>query len=261
VEVIAIDRGPGIANVAASLRDGYSTAGTPGYGLGTLTRMTSGFDLYTQPGRGTVLRFAVHAKGPAAPAAFEAGVVCVAKPGQEVSGDGWCVTGSGATLVALVVDGLGHGVHAAEASAMAERTLRARPEAGAEGHVRALHEALRPTRGAAAAVCTFTPSGASFCGIGNIRAFVRETGSTKHLVSHPGTLGHQMRKAQPWAFQCGTDGLVVMHSDGLGTHWTPGDYAGLETRHPSVIAGVAFRDHWRQNDDATVLVLRPGGLR
>jgi len=34
VEVLALDRGPGVADLAACLRDGFSTAGTPGTGLG-----------------------------------------------------------------------------------------------------------------------------------------------------------------------------------------------------------------------------------
>ena len=57
IEVIAIDRGQGIANVAASLRDGHSTAGSPGLGLGSLSRLASNFDIYSRKGSGTVLPF------------------------------------------------------------------------------------------------------------------------------------------------------------------------------------------------------------
>src|SRR6186713_834156 len=41
IELLALDRGPGIGNLAASLRDGHSTAGTPGTGLGALARLSS----------------------------------------------------------------------------------------------------------------------------------------------------------------------------------------------------------------------------
>ncbi|HEX4883524.1 MAG TPA: ATP-binding protein [Casimicrobiaceae bacterium] len=262
VEVIALDRGPGIANVAACLRDGHSTAGTPGYGLGTLVRITTGLDIYTQAGKGTVLRFAVHArrvepaaKGPTV------GVICVAKPGQDVSGDGWSVVRQGGALAAMVVDGLGHGQHAADAAGAARRTLVERAGTGAERQMHALHEALRPTRGAAAALCSIGDGGGTFCGVGNIRAFLRDAASTRHLVSHPGTLGHQVRKVQTWPFAFGPGTLLLMHSDGLQTQWSLGDYPGLDARHPAVIAGVAFRDHWRRNDDATVLVLKADGGR
>src|ERR1700761_1780467 len=40
IELIALDKGPGISNVAASLTDGYSTAGTPGKGLGAVVRQS-----------------------------------------------------------------------------------------------------------------------------------------------------------------------------------------------------------------------------
>ena len=46
-----------------------------------------------------------------------------------------------------------------------------------------------------------------------------------------------------------------MHSDGISTHWDPGQYPGLIARHPAVIATVLFRDFGRGNDDATVVVL------
>src|SRR5690606_10278518 len=56
IEVLALDRGPGIADPTASLRDGYSTAGSPGTGLGALQRLTGSVDLYTAPAQGVILR-------------------------------------------------------------------------------------------------------------------------------------------------------------------------------------------------------------
>lgn len=49
ISVLAIDRGPGIANVTESLRDGYSTSGSPGTGLGAIRRLSSGFEIYSRP--------------------------------------------------------------------------------------------------------------------------------------------------------------------------------------------------------------------
>lgn len=53
IEVLALDRGPGMADVAACLRDGYSTAGSAGIGLGAVARLSTEFDLYSRPS-GTV---------------------------------------------------------------------------------------------------------------------------------------------------------------------------------------------------------------
>ena len=55
VEILALDKGPGIRDLERSLRDGYSTAGGAGTGLGAISRLSSEFDVYSPPGKGTAL--------------------------------------------------------------------------------------------------------------------------------------------------------------------------------------------------------------
>ena len=55
VEIISIDRGPGIADVSRAMEDGRSTAGSAGTGLGAVRRLSDEFDVFSQPGRGTVI--------------------------------------------------------------------------------------------------------------------------------------------------------------------------------------------------------------
>ena len=55
IEIIALDRGPGMGNLNRALRDGHSTAGSSGTGLGAIRRTASEFDIHSLPGRGTVL--------------------------------------------------------------------------------------------------------------------------------------------------------------------------------------------------------------
>jgi anti-sigma regulatory factor (Ser/Thr protein kinase) len=78
VQVIAIDKGRGIANVGASLRDGYSTAGTSGTGLGAIQRASNTFDVYSGPQGGTVVAATVYPSGEHSPIL---GAVSVAAPG------------------------------------------------------------------------------------------------------------------------------------------------------------------------------------
>lgn len=47
------DRGPGIANIELALKDGYSSGGGLGLGLGGARRLSSEFMIESQPGRGT----------------------------------------------------------------------------------------------------------------------------------------------------------------------------------------------------------------
>ena len=257
VEVIALDRGPGMANVAASMRDGHSTAGSPGLGLGSISRLASGLAIYSQAGHGTVLRIEVWNQVRAARAEVVAGGVCVPKSGEEVSGDAWTASAWEETHRLLVVDGLGHGPDAAMAANAAVRVAGERPELAPDALVSAMHAALRSTRGAAASVASVSARTSSgiYAGVGNIRGFVREQDAVRHLVSHNGTLGQQVRKIQPFDFAFPKNALLVMHSDGIASHWSFDAYPGLARRHPGVIAAVVYRDHARARDDATVAIL------
>jgi len=263
VEAIAVDKGPGMENVQASMRDGYSTGTSPGTGLGSLQRNTTGLEVYSRPGLGTVLRFECWADPARAlpPAAVTVGAVCIAKPGQNVPGDDWAVAGDDERLVAIVADGLGHGPHAATASRLACATVAGHAARAPAEHAVAIHTALRATRGAAAAVAALAPPrGAGvFCGIGNIAACVFVDGVARSLPSHNGTLGHQMRKAQEFDFAFPRGSVLVMHSDGVGTHWDLARYPGLAGRHPALVAAVIHRDFRRGTDDATVVALRHAG--
>src|SRR5262249_48394614 len=87
IEVIALDKGPGIADLAASLRDGHSTRGTLGGGLGALSRLSFDFQAFTQPGRGTALRMELWSRPiPERAPPIEFGGLCLPKPGETVSG-------------------------------------------------------------------------------------------------------------------------------------------------------------------------------
>src|SRR5262249_43467903 len=50
IELVTIDAGPGMRDVTAALRDGHSTAGTLGIGLGAIQRLADFTDLYSVPG-------------------------------------------------------------------------------------------------------------------------------------------------------------------------------------------------------------------
>jgi anti-sigma regulatory factor (Ser/Thr protein kinase) len=260
VEAIALDRGPGIANLAESMRDGYSTAGSPGTGLGALQRMTTRFDMWSAPGKGTIARFEVWPKALGAPprGRWLVGAISVAKPGEEACGDDWLAMERPGRLVLFVTDGLGHGPAAASASHAA--IAAARKHAAMKSHeiMEEVHGALRPTRGAAGAVALIQPEKGlcNYCGIGNISACIRNGGMNRNMVSHNGILGHQVRKIQDFQYPFPASGLVVAHSDGVATHWDLASYPGLEMRHPALAAAALYRDHCRGRDDATVVAAR-----
>ncbi|MFD0820592.1 ATP-binding protein, partial [Micromonospora zhanjiangensis] len=115
VELIAIDAGPGMADLVGSSRDGHSTAGTLGIGLGAIVRQASWFDAHSVPGRGTVLVVQVWPAG-RQPAPGWAGGLVRPLTGETVSGDGFAVRIRDGRHQLLVCDGLGHGPLAAAAT-------------------------------------------------------------------------------------------------------------------------------------------------
>jgi len=258
VEVLALDRGPGMPNVAACIADGYSTAGSAGRGIGAVVRQSNAFDIATWPGVGTAVLARFTAKPPSRepPAPTAAwGAVSVAKPGQEVCGDGWSVSTASVGRSLLVVDGLGHGPEAAEAAVEAVRLFNRYNGHQVDTLVDYIHGGLRATRGAAIAVARHDPAARKivYSGIGNIAGVLAVNGNLRRMVSMAGTAGYNARKIQAFDYPF-ESGLVIMYSDGLSSSWTLDKYPGLATFHPTLIAAILYRDLSRRRDDSTVLV-------
>jgi anti-sigma regulatory factor (Ser/Thr protein kinase) len=276
VELLAIDNGPGIPDLHACFVDGFTTAGSPGNGMGAIQRLADELDVWSAPGLGTLLRIVVWADlAPGAPAGvtghaapIEYGAINLPLEGETLCGDAWSCGYADGEFTAIVADGLGHGTLAHQAARAAVDTFAQLGPASLEQIVVASHEALRPTRGAALGVARIPaealaapiddkpPAAARFCGIGNIAASVWTPHAHRHLVSHAGIAGHQMHKAQAFQVDWPRDALLILHSDGLATRWDLSRYPGLTLRHPALIAAALYRDFARGRDDLTVFVAR-----
>jgi anti-sigma regulatory factor (Ser/Thr protein kinase) len=265
VEMLSLDKGPGIENVGRSFQDGYSTAGTPGTGLGAIARLAALHDIYTQPGHGTALLAQIRKRSRLAPppaAPFESGAVSVPKKGEPVCGDAWGLQQSPSAARLVVADGLGHGLLAAEASRSAVRLSEELPALSGAQLMERIHGALRSTRGAAVAIAEVDAGRGvvQFTGIGNIAGVVlAPSGVVQRMVSHPGTAGHEVHRIVEFQYAWHPASVLVLHSDGVSSNWSLERYPGLAGRHPSLIAGVLYRDHRRERDDATVAVVRHSG--
>ena len=53
VRLTFVDRGPGITDIEQALKDGYTTGGGLGLGLGGAKRLSNEFSIVSQPGAGT----------------------------------------------------------------------------------------------------------------------------------------------------------------------------------------------------------------
>jgi anti-sigma regulatory factor (Ser/Thr protein kinase) len=263
VQLIAVDSGPGFADFHAATRDGHSTTGSLGIGLGVIMRSSTFFDVYSVPGQGTALVSRVAHAAPRKPvvavAPFEVAARSTPKKGQAECGDAWSVRDFGSRQLVCIVDGLGHGPLAALASARAISVFEAAgPDATPERIVTQAHEQLKDTRGAVMAVLALDPNAgtADFCGVGNITAAIHMGSESKHLLSIEGTVGYRVRATRTQQVAWTPTAVAILYTDGLSGRWGPARYPGLLARHPSLIASVLFRDHARDTDDATIVVAR-----
>lgn len=258
IDVLALDKGTGIADVAAALRDGYSTAGTPGNGLGAMSRLSEIFQIYSTTGNGTavfarVLRTAGQTETP-----YQMSAISVPIAGESVCGDAWSSDFTRGRSLYIVADGLGHGPVASEAAVEAIRIFHHAARYPPEQILSEIHAALGKTRGAAVSIAEILPERGvlNYAGAGNIVGAISLGGKTRSLVSMNGTVGHSIGKIQQFSYPWETGSVLIMHSDGLATRWNVEQYPGLTSRHPALLAGVLFRDFCRRRDDATILVSR-----
>ena len=243
LDIVALDRGPGIVNFDAAARDGFSTGGSLGIGLGTAVMLR------------------LHEKKVVVPA--DEGFIVASRMtpirGENVSGDSWSSLCFDHSLGVAVVDGLGHGPKAAEAAhAAIEAFHRSVREVGPARAIELAHQALLSTRGAVMAVACIDGAAQTlrFAGLGNISAVVHSQGTTTRLGSTDGTVGYGVRKARESSVAWTPRSTLIMNTDGLSSRWSLAKHPGLLSRHPVLIAAVLHREFARNTDDATVVVIQ-----
>lgn len=261
VEILSLDQGPGVANFNECMRDGYSTAGTSGTGLGAVKRASQLFLSHSQPGIGTALLSEVWSKTPDFRSArtWHCGAANVAMPRELVCGDHWAEHhATNGTVRVMIADGLGHGEFASQASSRAVEIFGKYSDLEPAAVLERMNEALRPTRGAAVAIAELDPGKktVTYTGIGNISASILSHDTSTSLVSMNGMVGGPTRSGRVFSYPWPRDGVLVMFSDGLKSQWQIKRYAGLVDRHPGLIAGILYRDNARGSDDATVVAVR-----
>lgn len=179
-------------------------------------------------------------------------------PGLRENGDTYLVDERDGTWFAAVIDGLGHGHDAAEASGRAREVLSAEWPAGPEYALQRCHAAVRGTRGAVVgAVWADLPQQKLiYVGVGNIEGLIASALGNRHLTSLGGFLGGTPSRFHPFEMDFGVGDILIMHSDGISNRFDLSVYPGLLAQEPELIAQVLMRDWARASDDATVVVAR-----
>ncbi len=197
--ILAMDKGPGIADVTRAMGDGYSTAGTMGGGLGAMKRIATALEIFTSKA-GTIVMLELGQEQRAD--ALQIAGIALPYPGERFCGDAWSSYSAEGRTLTLLADGLGHGWEAAEAAKEAVATFQQRAELAPGQILQYVHDALRKTRGAVAAIAEIRPKEQIliFAGVGNIYCSLFSAGASRSFVSHNGTLGMTMSRIQE--FRC-----------------------------------------------------------
>jgi anti-sigma regulatory factor (Ser/Thr protein kinase) len=264
IEVLATDKGPGIANIARCMGDGFSTGSTPGTGLGAVRRLAQVFDVQSSVPQGTVVlarMAAASSTRAAADARVEIGAVALCAPGETVCGDGWAACVAGSRAAVMLADGLGHGPQAAEAAQDAVAVFQQEPFADPRAILEEAHRALRTTRGAAVTLVQADAEEGTIrsAGAGNVIARVVGGASDRTLLSQHGTIGLQVRRLEEVRAEWPPHAVLVLHSDGIEARWAAPLVHPALAHDPSLVAALLAREHLRGRDDASAVVLRRKG--
>ncbi|MDN3655320.1 SpoIIE family protein phosphatase [Ferruginibacter paludis] len=260
IELICIDSGPGMSVPLKMMQDGISTTKTLGQGLGAIKRLSDEFDLYTLKGWGTIVLSRLFLVKPAVvnTKKIDVKVLMVSKPGEIACGDRWDVILKGSVLKFIIADGLGHGIHAQEASVKAIESFRANQKMAPDDALIAIDAAIRKTRGAVINITQvdFSTCEMTYCGVGNISSKV-VSGKTKSFISYNGIIGHSIPNTMNnHVYKWEKQDVLVLHSDGINTRWDIQKYPQILFCDGSIVAAALYKDNKRGNDDVTIGVIR-----
>lgn len=281
VELFYWDKGQGIYDVDAAVRDGVSSGGSLGTGFGAIRRLTDEFEIYSTPRattsrlsrsrrttHGTALLCRKRVAAPHAPHAQppadsmttspRVGVWSRCRVGEDANGDAYFIAEHAGSVLLAVIDGLGHGRGAREAAQTAVDSLSEWRGEPLDEVILSAHDALRATRGAViGAVVVEREEGAFYyAGVGNVEARVFNSPDAVRPIPVNGTLGARLSTLRVWPHRWSEGTTIVLASDGISATWDASSYPGLISKSPQLIAGVVLRDYGRDSDDATILVAR-----
>lgn len=263
IEVKSRDIGPGISNIEKSITDGCTTAGSLGYGLGTVNRLMDEMEVQSPPGAGTQIlcrRWLRPRTDMLLPHVWDVGVATRARRCAAENGDAFVIRESQAALLVGLIDGLGHGEPAQKAALAAQTYVQKHFDQPLDKIFAGASRACSATRGVVMALARF-PSNThlSFASVGNIEA--RVSGSCRvPFPVHRGILGAGETCVETPVkleeFDWNPETVLVLHTDGLRSRWNWNDFSGIERQPAQDIAAKLLRELASENDDATVLCVK-----
>lgn len=240
-------------NTAEIFDDGYSTANTLGIGLGAVKRLLTDVKVKVEDGKFILTGKKIFSESK--DGIIQTSVFSRPKPGFKSNGDGYFIKRYEDSAVVAVVDGIGHGDKANEASRIALKVIEDKFRDELDQIVTTIHRKLHGSRGCVMGIVRMNKEGKiEYLGVGNIRTQIYTTERYKRLVSFDGLLGSNVRTLRTDRLTLSTPCLVVLHSDGVSSFNF--DDKRIVYRPVIEIAKEAFENHKKSSDDATLLIAR-----
>jgi anti-sigma regulatory factor (Ser/Thr protein kinase) len=260
-EVICIDNGPGIKDISHSMKDGVSTKSTLGQGMGSITRLSNFSQFYSLPDWGTIAYSKFYNNPDYKTPQAKVLVRCInlAKPGEKVSGDGMHVRLLNDRAMILMGDGLGHGEHAKDAVDKAIDAFKTSMNGDPSELIRELNVHLKKTRGMVAtiAVLNYETRQWELCGVGNISTRLQRGLEYKNYICNNGIIGLNIpTRLENNILEAEKFQQLILCSDGIKTRWELMRYPSILKYDPMILAAVIYKDHARQTDDMTILIVK-----
>ncbi|MCF6406018.1 ATP-binding protein/SpoIIE family protein phosphatase [Chitinophaga filiformis] len=264
IEIIAIDSGPGITDLARMMQDGISTARTLGHGLGAVKRLSDFLQIYSVKGWGTILvsRFFIKPADQYTPKpGAEIRTLLVSKPGERVCGDDYYVRSDRAGVRVFLGDGLGHGIEANKAVAAAVNSFRYCMLSDLSEVLRQMHDDVKRTRGLVGTIAVFSNKTHTWkiCGVGNIHTRMLTAATSRTHLPYNGIIGHNMPRTmneQEVSHEPGKEQILILCSDGIRTRWDMMKYPAIFRYDMSVLAAAIYKDNARKTDDMSVVIVK-----
>lgn len=277
LDLLALDFGPGIDNLAQAQQDGYSSSKTLGKGLGSIRSLSHQSGSYTVPESANANRnvswhgcafwsrfdpayrstpMGEPAKAQAAKVGFNVGLFSRALSDDRYNGDRIYLEHNQKTLRWLHLDGLGHGEFAQQATDNLADLLFLSPEV-----LQVLDQVdrqLNSTRGAVAMLSDLDLSElkAQILGVGDMSAYCYVDDHLQNLTFAPGILGKEHKTPRVTPVQLKKQSTIITASDGIRRGWNESSFPGLLNQHPQLVAYVLGNIMGRVSDDQSLCVVR-----
>jgi hypothetical protein len=200
-------------------------------------------------------------------------------PGEAESGDQHLVMPLANGALVAVVDGLGHGPEAAEASGIAVATLERHAGESLISLMQRCHQALLRSRGAVMTLADLDGRSGqmTWLGVGNVEGFLLRAdpgGGTgrEAVLLRGGIVGHRLPGLRTSDLPVNAGDVLILATDGISSGFTQGLAPSTRSepalslakgqalgQTPQEIADRILARHWRGTDDALVLVARYRG--